>query len=195
MVEQETLNLLVVGSSPTRCTVYNQSLTVRKREAEIRKCGHFAATFCARRCKDASRNLNNTPSMRKTMTLTDPPMKKSESEQLDLTKAELRFLYKIRQVPKALNVLQWSRHHRTSRVLERSAPHRHGHVSRCGRDWRPPRQVTGGIAQPLSAGSGFIMCELITARTSASGLPETRASSAKVDPFFRALIIWEASIT
>jgi hypothetical protein len=35
---------------------------------------------------------------------------------------------------------------------------------------------------------------LITARISASGKPETRASSAKVDPFFRALIIWEASI-
>ena len=58
-----------------------------------------------------------------------------------------------------------------------------------------PGQVTEGIAQALSAGSGFILCELITARTSASGLPETRASSAKVDPFFRALIIWEASIT
>ena len=58
-----------------------------------------------------------------------------------------------------------------------------------------PGQVTGGIAQALSGGSRFILCELITARTSASGLQETRASSAKVDPFFRALIIWKASIT
>ena len=88
------------------------------------------------------------------------------------------------------------RHERMNfRLPQRGTPDRHGHASGSRRARRSPGQVTGGIAQASSAGSGCILCELITARTSASGLPETRASSAKVDPFFRALIIWKASIT
>ena len=85
--------------------------------------------------------------------------------------------------------------HRASRVLERSTADDHGYVPRCRRDRCPPDQVTVGIAQASGGGSVFTLCELITARISASGLPETRASSAKVDPFFRAPIIWKASIT
>ncbi len=81
-----------------------------------------------------------------------------------------------------------------SGVIQRSAASRHGHVPRRGRHRRSPGQVTQALPKLRAAGSVFVLCELITVRTSASGKPETRASSAKVDPFFRALIIWEASI-
>ena len=43
MVEQETLNLLVVGSSPTRCTICNKQLMTMYRRQKILVCQLLAS--------------------------------------------------------------------------------------------------------------------------------------------------------
>jgi hypothetical protein len=71
-----------------------------------------------------------------------------------------------------------------SGVILGSPPGRHGNVSRCLGNRRSAGQFTEGIAQALSGGSGFILCELITARTSASGFPETAREFSESRPVF-----------